>query len=201
MNQATEIMAFKEFIDYGLSRRSLIPKQPLANSLAITPKPASVPPPTPIEAQRADPPLLRLPTELRREILRYLIPHHTRKLRLYSDIDSSIIHWKSSRGSRAASDSRALAVFRTNRLLYWECLSVLYSENHFHFIGFSYRPMLEFVRKLSPNTQTLIRHMRITRLTDDETEIRRDQHDLFCRMLHDFLPGLISLRADPWIWM
>ncbi|KAF2176348.1 hypothetical protein K469DRAFT_30936 [Zopfia rhizophila CBS 207.26] len=145
------------------------------------------------------PPLLRIPSEIRREIFRYLIPSSTKKFRLYSDCDSTVINTKWTRHTRPHPDNLSLSILRTNRLIYHECLSILYSENLFHFYGFNYLPVLDFIRRLSPDAKTLVRKVRLTLLTDQQDE-QPANHDIFCTVIHDFLPGLSTLQADPWVF-
>lgn len=146
------------------------------------------------------PPLLRIPPEIRREILRYLLPSSTKKFRFYTDCDSTVISTKWTRTTRPHPDRvYSLGILRTNRLLYYEALSILYSENLFHFIGFSYLPVLDFIRRLSPDAKTLVRKVRLTLLADHQGD-EPTNHDVFCSVIHDFLPGLTTLRADPWIF-
>lgn len=145
------------------------------------------------------PPLLRIPAEIRREILRYLLPSSTKKFRLYSDCDSTVISTKWNRQIRPHPDKLSLSILRTNRLIYHEALSILYSENLFHFIGFNYLPVLDFIRRLSPDAKTLVRKVRLTLLADHQGD-QPANHDVFCTVIHDFLPGLTMLHADPWIF-
>ncbi|ORX99074.1 hypothetical protein BCR34DRAFT_606725 [Clohesyomyces aquaticus] len=145
------------------------------------------------------PPLLRIPSEIRREIFRYLIPSSTKKFRLYTDCDSNVISKKWTRNTRPHPDKLSLDILRTNRLIYHECLSILYSENLFHFYGFNYLPVLDFIRRLSPEAKTLVRKVRLTLLTDQQDE-QPANHDVFCTVVHDFLPGLTTLQADPWVF-
>jgi len=146
------------------------------------------------------PPILRLPVEIRYEILRYLVPNSPREFRLYADCDSTIVSAKWNRPPRSHPDTMALAVLRTNRMIYYEALSVLYSENQFHFIGFNYLPVLDFIRRLSPDAKRLVRQVRLTMHTDQRGQ-KPANHDVFCAVIHDFLPGLIMLRADPWVFL
>ena len=98
-----------------------------------------------IPAVNDSPPLLRVPSEIRREIFRYLIPSPTKKFLLYSytDCDSTVIISKRNRQPKGLPDKTSLAILRANRLIYHEALSLLYSENLFHFIGLNYRPVVE----------------------------------------------------------
>jgi hypothetical protein len=89
---------------------------------------------------------------------------------------------------------------RINRLIYFEALSVLYSENTFHFIGCNFLPVIDFIRKLSPDAKGLVRQMRITMLPEAR-QLRTDQLEFFCRVVHEWLPGLNVLASDPWMWI
>lgn len=155
--------------------------------------------PETIPAVNDSPPLLRVPSEIRREIFRYLIPSPTKKFLLYSyiDCDSTVIISKYNRQPKGPPDKTSLAILRTNRTIYHESLSLLYSENLFHFIGLNYRPVLAFIRRLSPDAKNLVRKVRLTLLTDQQGE-QPANHDAFCTVIHDFLPGLTTLHADPW---
>lgn len=141
------------------------------------------------------PPLLRIPSEIRREIFRYLIPSSTKKFRLYTDCDTTVKK-KWNRVTRPHPDKLSLDILRTNRLIYHECLSILYSENLFHFYSFNYLPVLDFIRRLSPEARFLMRKVRLTPLTDQQDE-QPANHDAFCTVVHDFCPGLTGLQADP----
>ncbi|KAF1982071.1 hypothetical protein K402DRAFT_424913 [Aulographum hederae CBS 113979] len=146
-------------------------------------------------------PLLRLPSEVRCEIIRYLLPSTRKEFRMYDDGDTTIINPKGHRKSRSPKPDRyALSVLRVNRFIYHESLRVLYSENIFHFIGFNYVPVLDFIRRLSAEAKALIRKIRITLIPDDLGG-RPNNHDLLCTVIHDFLPGLTMLHADPRIWI
>ncbi|KAF2001035.1 hypothetical protein P154DRAFT_575416 [Amniculicola lignicola CBS 123094] len=144
------------------------------------------------------PPLLRIPSEIRREIFKYVIPSSSKKFRLYFDCDASVTKknktWN--RQCKAHPDKLTLDVLRTNRLIYHECLTMLYSENLFHFYAFNYLPVLDFIRHLSPEAKSLVRKVRLTPLTDQQDE-QPANHDAFCTVVHDSLPGLTGLQADP----
>ena len=142
------------------------------------------------------PPLLRLPSEIRREILKYLIPSSTKIFRLWTGCDSAAAGTKSSRHLRPHPDKVSLSILRTNRILYYEALAMLYSENLFHFIGFNYLAVLDFIRRLSPEAKALMRRVRLTILSTLPGQ-QPTNHDTFCAVVHDFLPGLNALRADP----
>jgi hypothetical protein len=96
-------------------------------------------------------------------------------------------------------DPFPLAILRTNRQIYQEAISVLYSENAFHFIGSNYLPILDFVRRLSPHAKTLVRKIRITWL-EHERGPKDTQFNLFCMAILDSLPGLISFDSGAWVW-
>ncbi|CBX98055.1 hypothetical protein IAQ61_010158 [Plenodomus lingam] len=143
------------------------------------------------------PPMLRIPSEIRREIFRYILPSSDRRFLLYTDCDSTAVSRKWNRRCRPHPDSDLrLDVLRTNRLIYHECLSVLYSENLFHFHAFGYLPVLDFIRHLSPEAKDLVRKVRLTPLTDKQDNLS-STHDVFCIVIHDSLPGLSELQADP----
>jgi hypothetical protein len=145
------------------------------------------------------PPLLRIPPEIRREILRYVLPSSTKRFRLYTDCDTTAINKKWNNQYRPHPDKITLDILRTNRLIYHECLSIMYSENLFHFYGFNYLPVLDFIRHLSPEAKSLVRKVRLTLLTDQHDE-QPANHDVFCTVVHDFLPGLTTLQADPLVF-
>ena len=145
------------------------------------------------------PPLLRIPSEIRREILRYVIPSSTKRFLLYTDCDTTVISKKWNRKCRPHPDKLTLDILRTNRLIYHECLSILYSENLFHFYAFNYLPVLDFIRHLSPEAKSLVRKVRLTPLTDQQHEDPAN-HDVFCTVVHDSLPGLSELQADPLVF-
>jgi hypothetical protein len=110
-------------------------------------------------------PLLRLPVEIRLVIFRYLLPAETRKIKVYTDCDASYTDrkWSVQRTEkRSTVDPFTLAILRTNRLIYYEALSILYSENAFHFIGSNFLPILDFIRRLSPDSKGLVRQLKIT---------------------------------------
>ncbi|KAF1843695.1 uncharacterized protein K460DRAFT_316325 [Cucurbitaria berberidis CBS 394.84] len=143
------------------------------------------------------PPLLRIPSEIRREIFRYVLPSSNKRFLLYTDCDSTVISKKWNRKCRPHPDKHLkLDILRTNRLIYHECLSVMYSENLFHFYAFNYLPVLDFIRHLSPEAKNLVRKVRLTPLTDDQSDPPAS-HDVFCTVIHDSLPGLSELQADP----
>ncbi|KAF2803682.1 uncharacterized protein BDZ99DRAFT_526165 [Mytilinidion resinicola] len=146
------------------------------------------------------PPFLRLPVEIRHEIFRYIVPSSPQSFRLYADCDATAASAKWNRKPSPHPDKMALAILRTNRMIYHEALSVLYSEHQFHFIGFNYLPVLDFIRRLSPDAKSLVRQVRLTMLADRQGQ-QPANHDVFCTVIHDFLPGLITLRADPWVFL
>ena len=175
---------------------------------------------TPTTSKKGDTPwILHIPKELRYMIYRYLLPTDANKFHFYTDCDSAIV----GRGISGSSSSTGagsgkpaygrrmllgqtsaqdpLAIMRVNRQLYWESLSVLYSENLFHFIGFSYLPVLDFIRRLSPDAREMVRQVRLTLLTDLNGKKRHESYDLFCKVIHDYLPFLTTLLADPIIWI
>lgn len=145
------------------------------------------------------PPLLRIPSEIRREIFRYVVPSSTNRFLLYTDCDTTVISKKWNRKCRPHPDKLTLDILRTNRLIYHECLSILYSENLFHFYAFNYLPVLDFIRHLSPEAKSLVRKVRLTPLTDQQSEDPAN-HDAFCTVVHDSLPGLSELQADPLVF-
>jgi hypothetical protein len=153
--------------------------------------------PETITALDSYPPLLRIPSEIRREIFRYVLPSSTKRFLLYTDCDSTVISKKWNKKCRPHPDKdRTLDVLRTNRLIYHECLSVLYSENLIHFYAFNYLPVLDFIRHLSPEAKNLVRKVRFTPLTDKQDD-PPSTHDRFFTVIHDSLPGLSELQADP----
>lgn len=153
--------------------------------------------PETITALDSYPPLLRIPSEIRREILRYVLPSSKRRFVLYTDCDSNSLSRKRNRKCRPHPDRHlTLDVLRTNRIIYHECLSVMYSENLFHFYAFNYLPVLDFIRHLSPEAKNLVRKVRLTPLTDNQVDAQ-PSHDRFCTVIHDSLPMLSELRADP----
>jgi hypothetical protein len=110
-------------------------------------------------------PFLRLPVEIRLVIFRYLLPAESKKIKVYTDCDASYTDrkWSVQRaGKRPTVDPFTLAILRTNRLIYYEALSVLYSENAFHFIGSNFLPILDFIRRLSPDSKGLVRQLKVT---------------------------------------
>ncbi|PSN62684.1 hypothetical protein BS50DRAFT_624504 [Corynespora cassiicola Philippines] len=145
------------------------------------------------------PPLLRIPSEIRREIFRYVLPSSTKRFLLYTDCDTTVISKKWNRKCRPHPDKLTLDILRTNRLIYHECLSIMYSENLFHFYAFNYLPVLDFIRHLSPEAKSLVRKVRLTPLTDNHDE-QPPNHDVFCTVVHDSLPGLSELQADPLVF-
>jgi hypothetical protein len=155
--------------------------------------------PETITALDTYPPLLRLPAEIRRDIFRFVLPSSNRRFVLYADCDSTSISKKWNRKHRPHPDNLSLDVLRTNRLIYHECLSILYSENLFHFHAFNYLPVLDFIRHLSPEAKSLVRKVRLTPLTDNQDE-QPANHNVFCTVIHDSLPGLSELQADPLVF-
>jgi len=112
-------------------------------------------------------PLLKLPPELRLAILRYILPSRSKKFKLnYTDCDSSYTDrkWNVERrpDKRPRVNPYNLAILRTNKQIYYEALSVLYSENSFHFVGFNFLPILDFIRRLSPESKGLVRLVKVT---------------------------------------
>jgi hypothetical protein len=146
--------------------------------------------PETITALDTYPPLLRIPAEIRREILKYVLPSSNKRF----------ISKKWNRICRPHPDKHlTLDILRTNRLIYHECLSVMYSDNLFHFYAFNYLPVLDFIRHLSPEAKSLVRKVRLTPLTDKQND-PPGSHDVFCTVIHDSLPGLSELQADPVIF-
>ncbi|KAI4655956.1 hypothetical protein J4E93_000672 [Alternaria ventricosa] len=143
------------------------------------------------------PPLLRIPSEIRREIFRYVLPSSNKRFILYTDCDSRSINRKWNKNCRPHPDRHlTLDILRTNRLIYHECLQIIYSENQFHFYAFNYLPVLDFIRHLSPEAKNQVRNVRLTPLTDKQDDPPAS-HDVFCTVMHDSLPGLSQLQADP----
>ncbi|KAH9880127.1 hypothetical protein J1614_002153 [Plenodomus biglobosus] len=143
------------------------------------------------------PPIFRIPSEIRREIFRYVLPSSDRRFLLYTDCDSTAVSRKWNPKCRPHPEKEfRLDILRTNRLVYHECLSVMYSENLFHFHAFGYLPVLDFIRHLSPEAKSLVRKVRLTPLTDKQDDPPAT-HDVFCTVIHDSLPGLSELQADP----
>ncbi|KAI9690078.1 MAG: hypothetical protein M1820_010042, partial [Bogoriella megaspora] len=198
--------------------------------------------------------LLSLPVEIRLKILRYVLPSN-RGLpyyRIYTDCDSRLFRGTSK--SRSASSRSAnlyshtvysspyynprphpptrkrrdrLAILRVNHQIYYECLSLLYSERLFHFVGTAYLPVLEFFRRLGLDACEAIRKVRLTLVSpqfgggpaglDGCSKERGSMTamgqctgnggltgqglDRLCREIHDRLPGLEVLETDPWVWM
>jgi hypothetical protein len=148
--------------------------------------------------------LFQLPAEIRHEIYRYILPSASKNFCFYTDCDRTIVGTRWNRAHLSHPDPSSLAILRTNRRIYHEAIAVLYSEHLFHFIGFNYLPVLDFIRRLSPEAREMIRKVRLTLLTDPRQQSAGDQpenYELFCKVVHDFLPGLNTLRADPWVWM
>jgi len=153
------------------------------------------------------PPFLRLPSEIRITIYRYVLPPQdaSRKFNVYTDCDSTYTDrkWSVQRLSpdplASAAKANTLAILRTNRLIYYEALSVLYSENAFHFVGSNFLPILDFIRRLSPEAKGLVRQLKVTMLPENP-HVKSDQVELFCRVVHDWLPGLNVLDSDSWVW-
>ncbi|KAJ4348274.1 uncharacterized protein N0V89_009646 [Didymosphaeria variabile] len=169
----------------------------LAGSRESVAKQASIP--ETITALDNYPPLLRIPSEIRREIFRYVLPSSTQRFTLYTDCDSTVISKKWNRKCRPHPDKLTLDILRTTRLIYHECLSILYSENLFHFYAFNYLPVLDFIRHLSPEAKSLVRKVRLTPLTENGEE-ETVNHNAFCTVVHDSLPGLSELQADPLVF-
>ena len=144
----------------------------------------------------SDPPLLRLPSEVRICILRYLIPTVDRDLIFYTDCE---LYDAKCRRRKGHDNQHPLAILRTNQLIYHEAISILYSENAFHFIGSNYLPILDFVRRLGPDAKSLVRKIRVTWLTGERGP-RDSQFDLFCMAILDSLPGLITFDSGTWVW-
>ena len=140
--------------------------------------------------------LLRLPSEIRICILRHLVPSSDRDIVFYTDSELNDNKCRKRKDQHAR---QPLAILRTNRIIYQEAISILYSENAFHFIGSNYLPILDFVRRLSPNAKPLVRKLRITWLTGERGP-RDSQFNLFCMAMLDSLPGLISFDTGTWIW-
>lgn len=138
------------------------------------------------------PPLLRVPVEIRREILKYLLPGPQKKFQFYSECESALVGSKWNRKPPSRAENHTLAILRTNHQLYYEGLSVLYSDNLFHFISANYLSILDFVRHLSPAAKALVRRVKITFLPDCPDRLPHN-HDLFCSVIHDVLPGLTTL--------
>jgi len=153
--------------------------------------------PETLSALDSYPPLLRIPSEIRREIFRYVLPSSNRRFLLYTDCDTNVISKKWNRKCRPHPDrDLTLDILRVNRLIYHECLSIIFSENQFHFYAFNYLPVLDFIRHLSPEAKNLVRKVRFTPLTDKQDDPPAT-HDRFFTVIHDSLPGLSELQADP----
>ncbi|KIW02778.1 uncharacterized protein PV09_05840 [Verruconis gallopava] len=148
-------------------------------------------------------PFMRLPPELRVCIYRYIIPPSDSKFRVYTDCSQTYTDrkWDVQR-PRLTSDNNpdSLALLRINKLIYYEALSVLYSENTFHFIGCNFLPIIDFIRKLSPDAKALVRQLKITMLPEAR-HLTGSQLELFCRVVHEWLPGLNALASDTWMWI
>ncbi|KAF2459418.1 hypothetical protein BDY21DRAFT_281933, partial [Lineolata rhizophorae] len=165
--------------------------------------------PTEAAVKSEIPPLLRVPPEIRREIYRYLLPSPPgRQFRIIPDrttANSCGFKWARPNSSkREPREPCSLAILRTNHMIYYEALAMLYSENKFHFITVNYLPVLDFVRRLSPEARDLMRQVRLTLSAIPEQEIiqrRPSTHDTFCTVLYDYLTGLTNLHADPWTWI
>ena len=156
--------------------------------------------------------ILLIPKELRFTIFRYVLPTEPSKFRFYTDCDSDITGTGAGTGMAGTGAKLAsrrpvqpakypLAVLRVNRQIYHESLSVLYSENLFHFIGSNHLTVLDFIRRLSPDAREVLRQIRLTLLSDLNGNKRPENHDLFCSVIHDYLPFLSTLRSDPVIWI
>lgn len=159
--------------------------------------------------------ILLIPKELRFTIFRYVLPTEPSKFRFYTDCDSDITGsgMAGTAGTGTVTGAKmalrrpdhptkySLAVLRVNRQIYHESLSVLYSENLFHFIGFNHLTVLDFIRRLSPDAREVLRQIRLTLLSDLNGNKRPENHDLFCSVIHDYLPFLSTLRSDPVNWI
>jgi hypothetical protein len=148
-------------------------------------------------------PLLRLPPEVRVCIYRYILPPSTTRFKVYTDCDAAYTDRKwdvQRRLSHLPTHSQSLALLRTSRLIYHEALAVLYSENTFHFIGCNFLPVIDFIRRLSADAKGLVRQLKITMLPEAR-HMRADQLELFCRVVHEWLPGLNVLASDAWVWI
>ena len=170
---------------------------------------------------------LQLPSEIRREIFRYLLPSRVQQFRLYTECESTAAGIKWGRRSmqrrqrhprmeprtptphvrtitiarRSHVNLHSLAILRTCRLVYYEALSVLYSENLFHFIVPNYLSVLDFIRqRLGGDARQLVRKVRIT-LPPGYNGFRSEKHDPFFAVMLDILPGLTNLQTDPWTWI
>jgi hypothetical protein len=212
-------MISKSYIEMPSARRKVKPPQHLRPDINLMacqppsgnrtdksgPRQKTQGPPSSVDSQHPPyppgtlPPLLRVPVEIRREILRYLLPGPKKQFQFYAECESAIVGSKWNRNP-ASRENHALAILRTNHQLYYEGLSLLYSENLFHFISLNYLPVLDFIRQLSPAAKSHVRRVRITLLPDCQERLTHN-HDRLCSVLHDVLPGLTTLRADPWIWL
>lgn len=164
------------------------------------------------------PPLLRLPVEIRVQIYEYLIPRtkvtnhfypHTGMKEIPKSTDPVVVQlckWNDINDYSKWQDTdphrprRQLEILRTCRSIHFEVLSMMYSRSLFHFIGFNYVPVVEFMRKLSPEARNRIKQVRIT-LLGRPPEIKQEYHKLFCNYICDELPALGCLTADPWTWV
>lgn len=172
-------------------------KQPFSTPRSYSKESVKASIPETITALDSYPPFLRIPSEIRREILRYLLPSSTKVFRFYADCDTTVINKKWNKQYRPHPDTHlTLDILRTNRLIYHECISIMYSENLFHFYAYNYLPVLDFLRHLGPEAKRMIRKMRLT-LMSEHQEDAPPNHDAFCTVVHNFLPGLTTLRADP----
>ncbi|KAF2758103.1 hypothetical protein EJ05DRAFT_377084 [Pseudovirgaria hyperparasitica] len=147
-------------------------------------------------------PLLSLPIEIRREIYRYVLPRPKPNMGfrfMHDGGDQSVTsEWGAKRNGRTSSRHR-LAILTISRQIYIEALSILYSENLFHFVTFSYTPVLELLRRLSPDARSRMRQIRLTLVPPGQAEAceKEGEHDTFCTVIHDACPGLVDLMVDP----
>lgn len=175
-------------------------KNPFATPRTYSRESVKVSIPETITALDNCPPFLRIPPEIRREILLYVLPSSTKVFRFYTDCDTTVINKKWNKQYPPHPDGHlTLDVLRTNRLIYHECIAIMYSENLFHFYGYNYLPVLDFIRHLSPEAKGMIRKMRLTHLSEHQ-EDDPPNHDAFCTTMHNLLPGLTALRADPMVF-
>ena len=146
--------------------------------------------------------ILLIPKELRYMIFRHVLPTEPSNFRFYTDCEPEVASGSKSTLRRPDHSSKySVAILRVNKQIYHESLSVLYSENLFHFIGFNHLTVLDFIRRLSPDAREVLRQIRLTFLTDLSGQKRPEHHDLFCSVIHDYLPFLSTLRADPVVWI
>ena len=146
--------------------------------------------------------ILLIPKELRYMIFRYVLPTEPCNFRFYTDCESDVVSGAMPTLRRPDQSTKySVAILRVNKQIYHESLSVLYSENLFHFIGFSHLTVLDFIRRLSPDAREVLRQIRLTLLTDLSGRKRPENYDLFCSVIHDYLPFLSTLRADPVVWI